>query len=214
MSETLMKKFRDLYKGETMWIVGKGPSLQYLAKENFKAGPIITVNDAIIQVEGLDLPNPTFSMWKDGGNRRKYWGAKTKYKHPVLKPDCDYTPNCGKKCGNMVVPTRGATLLVHEHESLHCFPDYLPRHVFCFQKLGFLHNQFSLVIAIRIGKLMGCKSFRFVSFDVHVNGSYQVYIPGIGLRWGEYRSHAKRLKSHLIGLDYKWITPGRKEQKH
>jgi len=203
----MMEKFKDIYKGQTMWIVGKGPSLQYLTKKDIGSGPVITINEAIIKIEEIGLSNPVYSMQKDGGDRRKYWRVLDKFQHGMLIPDCDYTPDCGDRCGKMRRPRQGATLLVHEYESLYCFPDYSPRYVFNYKKLGFLRNQFSLIIAIRIGTLMGCKAFRFVSFDVHVNNSFKAYTPGIGLKWGQYKGHKKRIKSHLVGLDYKWIIP-------
>lgn len=203
----MIDKIIDIYKGQTMWIVGKGPSLQYLKERDIGLGPVITINDAIVKVEELDLSNSIFSLQKDGGDRMKYCKAKTKFGHPLFIPDCDYTPDCGDRCGGMVRPKKGAILLVHLHESLYCMPDYSPRYIFCFQQLGFLHNQFSLIIAIRIGLLMGCESFRFVSFDLYITGSCQSYTPGVGLRWGEYRNHIKRTKPHIKDLDYKWVIP-------
>ncbi|MCK4819049.1 hypothetical protein KA005_24965 [bacterium] len=208
MSETMMKKFRNLYKGETMWIIGKGPSLQYLTKEDIGSGPIIAINESIIKIEELDLPNPVFSMQKDGGNRKRHRRQRS------LVPDCDYTPNCGDRCGGMVRPKKGATLLVHRHESLYCFPDYSPRYVFDWKELGLPKNRFSQILAIKIGLLMGCTNFRFVSFDVHINGSIETYIPDRGITGSVtgYRGHVWKIKPYLTELNsqdhhYKWIIP-------
>lgn len=199
----MMIDFKDIYKGQTIWIVGKGPSLQYLKKEDFGQGPIITINQAIIKVEELDLPNPTYSMQKDGGDRKTY------PKH-MLRPDCEYTPNCNDKCGNMYRPKRGATLLIHKHESLYCFPDYSPRYVFDWKEFGLRHNQFSVIISIRIGILMGCIKFHFVSCDVHTTGSLESYIPNVGvveIKHSGYEGYVWKVKRYLRGLDYKYITP-------
>ena len=200
----MMEKFKDIYKGQTLWIVGKGPSLQYLTKEHIGSGPVITINAAIVKIEELDLPNPIFAMIKDGGNRRHHWSSPI-----ILKPDCDYTPKCGDKCGNLHRPKQGATLLVHKHESLYCFPDYSPRYVFEWEEFGLRHNNISLVIAIEVGILMGCKKFCFVSLDGHVNGSIERYIPGVGVigEDGAYLSHRRRIKPYLAKLDHSWITP-------
>lgn len=208
MSETIMRKFRNLHKGQTMWIVGKGPSLQYLIKEDIGSGPVIAINQAIIKIEELDLPNPVYSMQKDGGDRRRY-----KDSHPfILQPDCDYKSNCNDKCGGIYRPKKGATLLVHKHESLYCFADYSPRYVFDWMELGLKSNQFSQIIAIKIGLLMGCKKFHFVSFDIYTSGCKDSYIPNVGIVKADLalRGHVRRAKGHLIDIDHKWITPIRK----
>lgn len=200
-----MERFRNIYKGQTVWIIGKGPSLQYLTKKDIGLGPVITINQAIIKVEEFDLPNPIYSMQKDGGDRRRH-----KDSHPlILKPDCDYTPDCGDTCGNMYRPKQGATLLLHQHESLYCFPEYSPRYVFDWAKLGLRCNQFSLIIAIKIGILMGCKKFHFISFDAHVNGCLESYTPNIGTTNinPAFKSYVQKVRRYIRKLDYKWITP-------
>jgi len=207
----MIEGFRDIYKGQAIWIVGKGPSLQYLTKEDVGSGPVITINEAIIKIEELDLPNPIYSMQKDGGDRRRYFRS-----HPfILRPDCDYKSNCGDKCGNMYKPKKGAILLVHKHESLYCFADYLPRYVFDWAKLGLKCNRFSLVIAIRIGILMGCKKFCFISFDVHTTGCLVSYIPNVGITETNpaFKNYTWKVKRYLKNLDYMWITPKKRAAK-
>ena len=200
----MIEKFKDIYKGQIMWVIGKGPSLQYLTKEDIGPGPVITINEALIKIEELDLPNPIYAMMKDGGDRRQYWHVRG-----ILKPDCDYKSNCGDKCGGKSMPKKGATLLVHKHESLYCFADYSPRYIFDWKELGLNRNQFSQIIAIKIGILMGCKKFHFVSFDFQVNGCLERYIPNVGVVGiqREYICHLRRAKRYLMDLDHKWITP-------
>jgi len=207
----VMEKFRDIYKGQTVWIVGKGPSLQYLTKKHIGLGPVITINESIIKIEEIDLPNPIYSMQKDGGDRRRYQGVCPL----ILKPDCDYTPNCGDKCGGMYRPKKGATLLVHKHESLYCFPDYSPRYVFDWQELGFRCNQFSQIIAVKIGSWMGCAKFNFISFDAHTNGCLGSYVPGIGVTHTDpgFINHTRKIRRHIKHLNHKWITPKKGDVK-
>ena len=167
------------------------------------------INQSLIKIEELELSNTVFSMQKDGGDRRKYQGS-----HPlVLKPDCNYKSNCGDKCGDMNKPKQGATLLVHKHESLYCMADYSPRYVFEWEKLGLKCNKFSQVIAIKIGLLMGCKKFNFISFDAHVNGCTDSYIPGVGItsKDVELRNHVQKVKRYLKFIDYRWITPKKRK---
>lgn len=206
-----MERFRDIYKGQTIWIIGKGPSLQYLKKEDIGSGPVITINQAIIKIEEIDLPNPVFSMQKDGGNRRRYWRSSPL----ILKPDCDYKSNCGDKCGGMIRPKRGATLLVHRHESLYCFLDYSPRYIFDWKELGLRCNQFSQIIAIKIGILMGCAKFNFISFDAHVNGCLESYAPNIGIIHTDssFINHTRKIRRHIKHLNHKWITPKKGDTK-
>jgi len=201
----MIGEFKDIFKGKTVWIVGKGPSLQYLTKKDISRGPIITINEAIIKIEEMGLSNPVYSMWKDGGNRRQYINSRPH----ILKPDCDYTPDCGDVCGGMYRPKKGATLLVHKHESLYCMPDYSPRYVFEWEEFGICHNNISFIIAMEIGMLMGCKKFCFISFDIHVNRSIETYVPGVGVvgENGAYFSHRRRIKPYLRKLNYRWITP-------
>jgi len=201
----MIEEFRDIYKGQTIWIIGKGPSLQYLKKEDIESGPVITINEAIIKIEEIGLSNPVYSMQKDGGDRRRYWHSCPL----IFKPDCDYKSNCGDRCGNMYRPKKGATLLVHKYESLYCFVDYSPRYVFDWKKLGLKCNRFSLVIAIRIGILMGCKKFYFISFDAHTTGCLDSYVPNIGVTETNpaFRNYVWKVKRYLKNLDYIWITP-------
>lgn len=198
-----MEEFKGVFQGQTIWIIGSGPSIQYLTREDLGPGPVITINRSIVIVEKLGLPNPIFSMQKDGGNRRRSLDTHS------LSPDCDYTPNCGDTCGLMNRPKHGATLLVHKHESLYCFPDYSPRYVFDWMEFGLPRNPFSLIIAIKIGTLMGCGGFHFISCDVHVNGCTDQYVPGVGIIKNKphYRNQPRKLRSYLIGLDCKWVTP-------
>lgn len=201
-----MKRLSNIYAGQSVWIIGKGSSLQYLTKEHIGSGPIITINQSIIKVQEIDLSNPIFSMQKDGGNRRRY-------PHKLI-PDCDYTPNCGDRCGEIVRPKPGATLLVHKHESLYCFPDYSPRYVFDWKDFGLPGNVFSLIMAVKIGVLMGCMKFYFISCDAHVKGYLETYVPGIGVHKKKgsftYNEQVDKLKEHLVGLNCEWIIPVKK----
>jgi len=53
------------YPGATAWIVGSGPSLEWLSPAEFGPGPVLTINYAIQTVECMSLENPVYSMQKD-----------------------------------------------------------------------------------------------------------------------------------------------------
>jgi len=199
-----MKLLVNKFKDEAVWIVGKGPSLQYLRKEHILSGPIITLNQAILAVENLNFPNPIFSLQKDGGN-------KLIYDQATQSLICLHSPNCGNSCEDMVRP-KEAFLMVDIHESLYCFPDYTPRLVYDWADFGMVENEFSLVIAIKIGQLMGCSKFVLVCCDAHAGGeSDKLYIPNVGVVYEQglplYKAQIDKLKPFLSGLDVKFIMP-------
>jgi hypothetical protein len=198
-----MLSLKDKHKGQTAWIIGKGPSLQYLKASDIGEGPVIAINQAITAVESLELPNQVYSLQKDGGTRRRPSSFN-------LSPDCDHSGDCGDQCGNMIRP-KGATLLLHDLESKYCFPDYPKRHVLNLQEMGLPLNIFSLVFALRAAKYMGCVRFNFVSCDAHAVGDIGTYVPKEGIigQHSAYRDQRLMLPAHLEGLDYRFITPGK-----
>ncbi len=199
-----MELLKDKHKGQTAWIIGKGPSLQRLRKEDIGEGVVIAINEAIMPVESLGLPNPIYSMQKDGGNRRR--PSKDN-----LCPDCDHSGQCGDVCGDMIRPTNGAILLLHEGESKYCFPDYPRRYVLNLKNFNLPGNIFSLTFALKTAQYMGCVKFRFVSCDAHALGDLNSYDPKTGTenRFVEFflLEQLDKFKPYLAGLDYAWIIP-------
>jgi hypothetical protein len=53
------------HRGETAYIVGRGPSLLDLTVDDFSPGPVIVLNTALLQVRQFQLPNPIYSMQQD-----------------------------------------------------------------------------------------------------------------------------------------------------
>lgn len=202
-----MESLKDRHKGQAVWIVGKGPSLANLKASDIGEGPVITLNQAILAVEPLGLPNLVYSMQKDGGARRRPSNGEQNQ-----CPDCDFSGQCGDTCGDMVRP-KGAILLLHEHESKYCFPDYPKRHVLDWKAFGLSENVFSLILAVKLAQHMGCNKFNFISCDAHVNGTSDCYVPGKGITHQDLKYICQRqgVTSIVEGLDCKWITPGATE---
>ena len=194
-----MQRLKDKHAGQTAWIIGKGPSLACLTKEDMGTGPVIAINESIIKVESLNLSNPIYSLQKDGGRRRKYF--------PADSPECDYSPDCDG-CPYTTRPEK-ATLLLHNRESLFCFPDYSPRYVFDWRDLGMSRNDISLVTAIRIAQFMGCTSFNLVCCDLHAFGDMGVYDVNTGSISIDtlYQWQPLVLKNVFAEIDHKFITP-------
>ena len=64
-----VEEFKNLlpdFEGKTCYIIGKGPSLNYLNKKHFPTnGPVIAINESIHKVETINMYNPTFMIQQD-----------------------------------------------------------------------------------------------------------------------------------------------------
>jgi glycosyltransferase involved in cell wall biosynthesis len=188
---SFMETMRGRHAGQDIYIIGKGPSLKYLTKEMIGEGVVITLNDAIAKIEELDIPNDVYAMEKDG-----YYKDN--------KP-CFDTHDCSI---HSIMPKKSA-LLVHKWESLNCMPDYTPRYIFDNEELGLNPQNPSMLSAIMIGSLMGCKKFHFVSFDAF-QGDHRTYIPGKDITLIDdngYDGICQIVQPFLKEIDYEWITP-------
>ena len=195
-----MFELKDKHKGQPVWFIGKGPSLRFLLAEDIGDGIIISLNQAIITIESLFLPNIIYSMQKDGGHRRRYTTSN-------LSPICDYCNECEDSCPPVVRPKR-AILLLHDLESKFCFLNYPERYVLNLGELGLDRNVFSLIFAVKTAQYMGCNKFYFASFDAITNGDQRSYIPGEGVVQNVlYGNQMDQLAPHIEGYDCEWITP-------
>ena len=189
------EKLANIYDGQAVWIIGKGPSLQYLKKSDIGKGPVIALNLAIIKIEQIGLTNPIFSIQKDMPK------GKECSMNIEISRDCD-------KCDLKVRP-KNATLLVQDSSSRNCFVDYSPRYVFDWEELGLPYDDFSMGIATELAKKMGCTKFNFVSCDLHTTGSKEkACVPGFDTPGPMHtRQGIESIKPYIEGLDCEWITP-------
>jgi hypothetical protein len=160
--------FKNKYLNNEGYIVGKGPSLQYLTESFFDNGPIITLNESILKIESFNLSNDIFAMQKDGPG----WDLKIRNNCPIK--------TCNKCPYGMLYPKK-AKLLIHKHESEFCLPDYKERYEFDNIKLGLLPDHFSALSAYKLLRYMGCNKIIFISCDSYVNKNIDTYIPNIGV---------------------------------
>jgi len=58
-------KLKPIFEDKTCYIIGKGPSLNYLSEKHFKDGPIIAINEAIHKVETINVSNPLYMIQQD-----------------------------------------------------------------------------------------------------------------------------------------------------
>ena len=202
-----IQALKGAHAGATAWIVGKGPSLLMLTKEQLGPGPVIAINEATIAVEALGLDNVVYSLQKD---------AERYQDDPELLV---VTPGT-----EPIAPLKGATLLVHHHESPNRMPAYQPRYVFDnVADFGLEWWDFSTLTAVAIARLMGCRKVVFVSLDASAfgdtrtceprpDGSFQIYT----LERVEYASHRPRIDEYLsrISMDAEWLTPEAEYARH
>jgi len=182
---------KDKYKNKTVYIIGKGPSLKFLKKQDIEDGVVITINDAIAKIEELNIDNDVYAMEKDG------WYIE--WTNHQEEHDCSI---------HSIMPTRYPVLL-HKHESPNCIPDYFNRIIFNNLELGLEITRPSAISAIKIGELMGCDKFVLISFDACTIEDYSTYIPGTEEMENNpsYKNICVLMNQFLDKLNYKWITP-------
>lgn len=182
-----LDELRNTHAGETAWIVGKGPSLRFLRREHFGPGPVIALNDAIITVQKLGLPNPIYSLQKDGNPR------------------------------HMVEPLAEIPLILQDTPgySRDWFPEH-PRRILVdpIRDMGFHRPTIVAVrMAIYIARfMMGCDKIQMVSCDYLVTGALETYDPRTGgakvtgaARF--YRSSKKLVLKDLKSIRHDFIVP-------
>jgi len=152
---------RNRYPGETVWIVGKGPSLEHLRAEHFGNGPVITLNQTVLMVQELGLSNPIYSMQKDG------CGATCEDARCMK---CGYRPP-------MVYPHEDVTVILQEPDySEFCLWEHELRMWVNVQDLGFeLESEMVIRLAIRIAQVMGCERIVFLCCDSLTDGSLETF---------------------------------------
>jgi hypothetical protein len=60
-----VSNYSNVFAGLPLWVIGRGASLARLSAGDIGRGPVVAINQAIEQVETLNLSNPLFSMQKD-----------------------------------------------------------------------------------------------------------------------------------------------------
>src|ERR1019366_3134379 len=145
----------------TAVVVGKGPSLLELTAADFPPDAIvITLNQAIITVRLLGLPNRIYCAQKDGCRSRR-----TNQMPPpghICPPESD-----------MILPMPPETVLLSSAESPTCFWDYRPREVIDVEALLPGRRWFtpsSPVAASYAVKVLDCDSLVFLAHDSFMDG--------------------------------------------
>ena len=148
MTETV-QVLKDLYLGQTCYIVGKGPSMQFLDASYFPdAGCVITINEAILVVQILGLSQSIYSMQKDG--------------YPQ----------------NMAEPAPDVTLILQTQFSAAWFMDH-PKRLLVdpVTDSGLRVPEMSIRMCIALGKMMGCSKLVLVCCDSLTKDEFRTWSP-------------------------------------
>ena len=189
-----IQDLRGKHRGENCYIIGRGPSLLSVKKEDFGPGPVIVLNEAIINVHDLNLDNPIYSQWRNGD---------------VLPNLKDYLKDGDAMllCDNPVLNDPPSSTL---------FKDYLPRYSFeCLRDFGknpqiYFSHKAAIEVAV---KIFGCSSIISMGFDSY-RGEQKTVLKA-GFVQSEHRPGAyneqieivKRRLSELPHIDHIWFFP-------
>lgn len=148
----LTQRMAARYLGQTAYIVGRGPSLLELRKDDFGPGPVIVLNAAIQQIRALELPNPIYWMWKDGCQ------PHTPLDNEPGDHDCTIQPR---------MPEVFITSLA---EGRFCAVDYPLRRVIDVQgEYGIPWWTMSAQVAVEFAHDMGCTSLVMYGHDAYTS---------------------------------------------
>ena len=192
----------DNHKGETGYIVGKGPSLLKLRAEHFEDGPIIAINQAIQHVEALGLENKVYALQKNPCDE-------------VIAGQeiCD---GCESGPPGHPEPEK-APLLLSFPETHNCYSHYPDRFMFTdIHDLGFKERMLpSLPNAARILERMGVDDIKILCCDA-IDGEglsvdhtgeprYATHFQSPTHALAYYRSNAQRAQESM-SVPFEWVS--------
>jgi hypothetical protein len=194
---------KDQYAGMPGYVVGKGPSLEHLRLSHFEMelSPVIVLNDAILKVQTLELPNDIYSLQKDGCG------------HRLISEQCK--PDCGER-PHMVYPSDpDITIIQQRVYSPYCLPRWKNKiWIEAVAELGINEPaEMAVIMAIEIARLMGCDKIIMVACDSLVNSNeLRTYDPRSGesqvTTAGKFYAFArKRILRRLEKTEYQIIIP-------
>lgn len=194
----------NLLSFDTVSIIGKGKSLQYLNRNHISGGAIIAINQAIAKVEKVGFNNLVLSMQKDGGIHKvcdHYVGVNVCHCKKESEFPCPH---------GMVLPTNKDTILLTcENCSSECYESYPTRLTFNTDQLGLNWDTPSVLCAIELAKQMGAFKINLLCFDSFTQNDFDTYNPIDGSLTAspEYGGQHEAIKSMLMDVQCEFITP-------
>lgn len=180
---------RDRHKGLPAYIVGKGPSLANVRASDFAPGcPVIVLNEAILAIQVLGLPNPIYSMQRDG--------CVTEDQYNIPRP-CGSCAPLGWIRPPLIDPYPGIAVVFSQYLSSWCMHGRGNRYVMSDDEMGYpggTHTM-SVLTAIPFATLLGATSIVMVSFDSLVNGDL-----GYAFQYGD-------AEMEVLRANLEWVRP-------
>jgi predicted SAM-dependent methyltransferase len=189
-----IQALKNNYKGQTCYITGRGASLLDMKRRDIGPGPMIVLNEAIINIHALNPDNDVYSQWRNGDVPEDLLN--------YLRPDDSLI-----LCENSVL---------NDPPSSEQFKDYHARYTFeCLRDLGCIPPEtFSHKTALEIAiQIFGCTRLVMIGFDSYRGDDRTVLQNGFSpseYRPGDYREQIKIIKHRLAELPQitaEWFFP-------
>ena len=195
-----IQQLQNKYAGQTCYIVGRGPSLLNIKKEHIGRGPVIVINEAIMNIAEMKLDNDIYSQWRNGdmpADLRKY--LKT---GDALLLFSDPVPE--------YVSTADQFLDYRPLYTLSCRGD-----LNCNPRLAFSHRS-AVELAVNV---FGCNNLVMMGFDSYRNDDRTVLKKEFvqsEYRPGDYREQIEIIERRLEAMPHvnaEWFFPEEEPKK-
>ncbi len=182
------------FAGQTVTLVGRGPSLANLTREHLGAGPVLALNMAWRAVERVGTRGPVFVLYKDG----------------CLTEQADRECPCGVPGPYLDGLPEHYTLLLSRENSSGCLAAHHRREVIDLREWWMLPTEMSVLVALRVAQTWGAARVRMVSFDSLTTGDTHTWSKAKGENAHAAASYAyvePFVRKALEGVEHEWITP-------
>jgi hypothetical protein len=193
---------RGRYAGETAWIIGKGPSLVNLRACDIGPGPVLTLNQVILHVQRLGLPQPVYALQIDG--------CETEDPDTIPRP-CGSCEPLGWQRPPLVDPFPGIAVVFNRYFSSWCLHGRRNRYVIDTEFYD-IPTTPSALQAVGLARWMGCAAIVMVAFDNLTGGSDEtLWAPEDDAKRLRVRSNLEWLRPRLLaaldGVPHSFLVP-------
>jgi hypothetical protein len=177
-----LKDLRCIFQGIKCYIIGKGPSLDYISEKDFKNTnyPILAINESIHKIEQLDLQNPIFAIQQDSS----------------LKDSC--------------LPKYSDILV--SYQASRFYTDYNNKYIYIPSKYKMTQSFLTVSIAIEIIKSLGGTGIILMCFDSCVNQNLDYakcigHTPHSGGNPKRFLKHLEIINKSIKGISVQMVIP-------
>lgn len=189
-----LELFDPYFKNNNVYIVGKGPSLDYLDGSYFceQHAPILCINEAITIVDKLNLPNPLFG----------------------IRQDADLRESCIPSKGFMFVSTQASPYYIHSTIADNTY--IIKYNCPLFENYKLSRHSLTAECAIIISKVLKVKYITMLCFDAYHDKNSLTYAKSIlnimlkkdSGKPDRFLKYAKKLEYEILkDINHTWIQP-------